>query len=75
MADSSDGEATNRHFKNNIKEDISHKIVNTHEFKKFCHNLSHVHRDTCISELKRDINKDDSFKSHLSIPKKTVIER
>ncbi|XP_031639811.1 uncharacterized protein R10E11.5-like, partial [Contarinia nasturtii] len=71
----SDGETnTNRHFINIRDEDVSSKIVNTGEFQKFCHNLSYVHRDICITEFKRDINNDDTFKAYLQIPKKTIIE-
>lgn len=74
MSDSSDGEATNRHFSNIQKNDASDKIVGTTEFQKYCYNLIYVHHDINIAELKRNLNTGDSFRSQLQIPKKTIIE-
>lgn len=75
MAESSDGESTNRQFKN-VKEDdkIISLIKNSLAFGRFCNRVvNKVDADTCITELKRNMN-GESFKKYLMIPKNTVIE-
>lgn len=76
MPDTSDGEGTNRHFKNVENIDTTAKIKTSVAFGKLCNSIVNNNGkilNIATDEFKRKLN-GEQFKKGLQIPKSTVIE-
>lgn len=77
MAETSDGDNTNRHFKNILdNEKTALSIKNSMPFAKLCNaiamNNGKLH-DSVTDDFKKKIN-SEPFKKYLMIPKTTIVE-